>query len=644
MSVWLQFVASNIAAASLIALLAWHVGRSGRRATLAHVLWLAFFLKLITPPIVLFPITVPASWLPSARAYTNTFSYLGSTSTPYVGSEVAASVSRISVDSQTVSSFAQSSDWTASINFLNTLTCLWIVGFMLILVRGTVRFIRFRRLLNQDGIYDKEATAFVRKLLAAEAERKRRLAPETSVSSPRVLRLPMRVSPMLFGFGGRPVIVCPDQLWRSLTTQERHAFLAHEAAHYCRRDHLVRWLEWFVTAAYWWFPGVYIAKRQLERHEEACCDAWAVQQLDESPRRYAEALLRVVDFISEHRIGIPRIASGMQPTDSLEERLRFVMSKEKVDDSSPTCHWCASIACITLWTLHPLPLPSSQTVTASVTGYVPSHMVPAEIAPHFSQVDRFSQVDQAESMPEIDLPEPPKGFWNRAVDPKWADFSLLLPGAKLVAEANRGITVEAPGRDALRFSSDELTALVEIPATGRVVIGDRAGQLRLWDLRAGMPVSLIGQHQKSITSLAYHPVGGLVSADESGSVMQWDLQSGRVLAAWSGNGPIQSIRYSGDGEWLAILSGRWNDNRDLQKLDFVDGTTLKTLSTILVSANTAVVFESPGAGWVAVNWRGDIQSLQTNSVIASVSKHRVSALMLSQLTDHRSLKLVETVP
>jgi len=47
---------------------------------------------------------------------------------------------------------------------------------------------------------------------------------------------------------------------------------------------------------------------------------------------------------------------------------------------------------------------------------------------------------------------------------------------------------------------------------------------------------------------------------------------------------------------------------------------------------------------VAVNWSGDIQSLETNAVIASVPKQRVSAFMLSQQIDQRQLNRSVSVP
>ena len=251
MIAWLQFVAGNILVASLIGALAWQVGRRGRHAPIAHLLWVVVFVKLITPPIVLLPIPVPESWLPATQAsYTDAIPYQGITvlrGQPQTANSgfvpAARGVSQVpNVSAKAGSVLPKFNVWT----FVVTT---WLIGFAAVLLRGAWRFGRFSQLLARAGARDEEATAFVHGLLkqvrGTEVKRER---------GPVVLRLPVRVSPMLFGFGSRAYIVCPDQLWHLLSEQERHAFLAHETAHYCRRDHWVRWLEWMVTAAYWWFP------------------------------------------------------------------------------------------------------------------------------------------------------------------------------------------------------------------------------------------------------------------------------------------------------------------------------------------------------------------------------------------------------
>jgi bla regulator protein BlaR1 len=639
MNAWLQLFATNILVAGLIGCLAWRVGRSGRRAALAHLLWIAFFVKLITPPIVLLPVSVPESWLPAtATSITGSFPYRR---LALRSGEIAPSV--------TASPSAQprvftTSDFDASTGFLmpslDLLTCLslvWFAGFAFILVRGLLRFIRFRRLLASEGEQDEEASQFVHGLVRSHGQRGQR-----PCFSPKVLRVPIRVSPMLFGFGFRPAIVCPDPLWQVLSESDRQAFLAHETAHYCRRDHWVRWLEWIVTATYWWFPGVYIARRQLERNEEVCCDAWAVRQLGTTPRHYAEALLRVVDFISEHRVGLPRLASGMQPTESLEERLRLVMQSGGAVQTSRSLWWGAGLASVSLWLLHPVPLATRPSVAnAAVIVSRP----PMQLA----SIDDSSAAGlKSSGILEANLPEAPSGFWNQAPNPRWANFSLALPGARLIAESNRGISIEILGRESIRFSSEDLSALVEIPSTKRVVIGDRAGQLRLWDLDAGMPVSLIGRHSGAVTSVTYHESSGLVSSDDGGSVMRWDLQSGQVRATWSaaahagiylitGDPPsIQSVRFSVDGTSLAILTGDWNDIDARQRLHIVDSRDFTMIDSLEVAPGTALIQQLPEWGWVSIDWSGVVRSIETQAMITTIEKHQVSALALlhqpSQIT------------
>ncbi|MFK8112417.1 MAG: M56 family metallopeptidase [Rubripirellula sp.] len=622
---FLSLIVSNLFVASLIALLAWQVGRSGRRAMLAHVLWVVFFIKLITPPIVVLPIEVPQAWIPQNLMQVSVLSDAGRKSLAVIenaegASEPDAAQSIVSAEALPEPTVAVKP--TLAVTLGTCVGLVWLLGFLIVVVRGLIRFIRFHRLLHREGKLDEEATGFVQQLLSRESK--------YPVRGPDVLRLPVRVSPMLFGFGRAAVIVCPDQLWQSLSQDDRQAFLAHETAHYYRRDHWIRWLEWIVTATYWWFPAVYFARHQLERHEEACCDAWAVSRLQTPPRSYAEALLRVVDFISDHDIGIPRLASGMQPTDTLEERLRLVM-KPQLSYGPSSVGWMSCVACFVMWIVHPIPMPESLVVETT------------DIEIESLVFDSPPAIPETPPQKvEVDLPDAPYGFWNKSPRRRWADFSLSLPGAHLVADADRGISIEVEGRDSLQFSINELSVIAEVPATNRVIIGDRKGQVRLWDLNAGMPVSLIGRHAAQVTSLAYHTMGGLVSADEGGSVIRWDLQSGQVLATWSTKNEntlfssafkpasIQSVRFSSDGSMVAILTGGWSDLNS-HRVYFLQGQTLEPISSLAVDSNTAVVVQSPEHGWVAVDWLGNVRSIGAESSVGKLEKHEVSALVFSSL-------------
>ena len=103
------------------------------------------------------------------------------------------------------------------------------------------------------------------------------------------------------------------------------ALLSHELAHYLRRDHWVRLFELLVTGLFWWHPVVWIARRRIEVAEEHCCDAWAVSQCPDQPRRYAEALLDTIDFLAERPAPAGPLASGLGEAPFLRQRLRLIM-------------------------------------------------------------------------------------------------------------------------------------------------------------------------------------------------------------------------------------------------------------------------------------------------------------------------------
>ena len=95
--------------------------------------------------------------------------------------------------------------------------------------------------------------------------------------APRVVFVPGVVSPLLFSLPGRAArIVFPSDLWSRLDPDARRMILAHEIAHWRRRDHWVRWLELAATVLYWWHPAVWFARREVRRTEDACSDAWVV--------------------------------------------------------------------------------------------------------------------------------------------------------------------------------------------------------------------------------------------------------------------------------------------------------------------------------------------------------------------------------
>ena len=130
---------------------------------------------------------------------------------------------------------------------------------------------------------------------------------------------------MLWAVFGYPKLLLPTELLERLDWSQRRTLILHELAHYRRRDHWVRCLEFAALGLYWWFPVVWWARRELREAEEECCDAWVLWTLPEAAKAYASALVETLDFLAGIRPALPPVASGLGQLDLLRRRLTMIM-------------------------------------------------------------------------------------------------------------------------------------------------------------------------------------------------------------------------------------------------------------------------------------------------------------------------------
>ncbi len=190
----------------------------------------------------------------------------------------------------------------------------WLAGAAAWFGLAAVRVLRFQRLLRLARPPSAELRA-----LAKSVARK------MDLRSPRLALMPGLVSPMLWTFGRKARLVVPESLLGRLTTEQWRTLLAHELAHWRRRDHWVRWLELLALGIYWWCPLVWWAKRELQQAEEECCDAWVVTTLPGAARAYALALVETLDFLSGARTVLPPAASGLGHIHLLRRRVTMIL-------------------------------------------------------------------------------------------------------------------------------------------------------------------------------------------------------------------------------------------------------------------------------------------------------------------------------
>ena len=125
-------------------------------------------------------------------------------------------------------------------------------------------------------------------------------------------------------FIGSARIVWPQTLDHENFSHDLEPLLAHEFAHAMRRDHWVKWLEYFSATIYWWNPVYWMICHQLHESREAACDALALQMTGTAPQQYANRLLELVTGINQSRSSKPACALSVSSHRSMERRLKMI--------------------------------------------------------------------------------------------------------------------------------------------------------------------------------------------------------------------------------------------------------------------------------------------------------------------------------
>ncbi|MCS7046200.1 MAG: M48 family metalloprotease [Gemmataceae bacterium] len=347
MSMLIGWLLGNVVVAALLAAFAYAAGRWLQRPPLTHGLWLLVYVKLLTPPLMpvavgwpdkpsrindvardlpvepVMPMaTLPATpqTLPVAPKVDDPVSRPETQGKLTVNTVIATQPKQSPAASQVIP--PQEDKFATAVppgGYWSRLPMLvgmiWLAGTVAWFTLAGTRLLRFHRLLALG----RPPTPELRSLARQTARR-------LHVRCPQILLLPGVISPMLWVFGRRARLLLPAELVSYLTQQQWQTLLAHELAHWRRRDHWVRWLEVAVLGLYWWCPLVWWAKRQLQQAEEECCDAWVVATFPEAAKAYALALVQTVDFVSRAQVVLPPAASGLGRVQLLRRRVSMILS------------------------------------------------------------------------------------------------------------------------------------------------------------------------------------------------------------------------------------------------------------------------------------------------------------------------------
>ncbi|MGL4550147.1 MAG: M56 family metallopeptidase, partial [Gemmataceae bacterium] len=385
------------------------------------------------------------------------------------------------------------------------------------------------------------------------------------VRVPRVWLVPGPLPPMVWAVGPARVLF-PAGLLGRLDADGRRGLLAHELAHVRRLDHWVRWAEAAALTLFWWFPVAWWARAELQRHEELCCDAVAVEA--SSPRAYATAMLDVLDFLADGPRPVPPLASPLTAAGSLRDRLtRVLTGAAPAALGGPARMGLFAVACCGL-PLMPLLVPAA---TVPAEERVTRVAFAADGRTVFTLVGEPGRVEAfqgAWKQPAGLLRTP---FARPDVSPDGRTWAVLSGYSVQLRDTRSGATraVLTAGKplDLVRFSGDS-----------RLVAAGGGSRAFVWEVPTRRLLARLDGHQGRVLDIAFAPLNRTIAtAGADRTVRLYDARTFVTAGVLGGHaGPVNTIAFSLAGDRLAAGGGRttkvWSVTRRVPVADLTAGT------------------------------------------------------------------------
>lgn len=282
-----------------------------------HALWVVVLIKLMMPPVIVWPWAMPqyaalSAAPPSATAVVDVSEIALESDGAAVPVKRATPVADTSRGATTISIHDTALRWVLT-NHQRLLLVLWCVGSVIAAGVHLNRIARYRRYVALR----QEAPNWI-------VDEARTIAGRLGVSMPEVYAVKGLHSPLVHHFS-RAVLLIPQALLELIPRERWQCILAHELAHLRRGDHVVRWLELFATIVWWWNPVFWLVQRHLHEAAEEACDAYVVWALPNSRRAYAETLIDVSELISRGQAHVTALGIRNGVRMDFERRLEQIL-------------------------------------------------------------------------------------------------------------------------------------------------------------------------------------------------------------------------------------------------------------------------------------------------------------------------------
>jgi beta-lactamase regulating signal transducer with metallopeptidase domain len=341
----LWWIVQNVTIMALLAGVVWITCRLAKAGPVTrHALWLLVLLKMLTPPMVVWPWPAPLALSGDARAgrqsapvHVKQMSAQAPPAVETTGVDMAVPMDAPAADRDPVVGSAapvphdarRTSASSADPVFspapilpslgqliLPALAIIWAIGaicFALLQVVRILRMLRQARLMIHEQSFDPR--------LAMRVQAMSRML---RVRAPRLRMVGGIGSPLIFSLI-RPQLWWPAELGPQLSDDALCGLILHELAHVKRRDHWVGWLELLAGCLWWWNPLYWYVRFQLRENAELACDGWVVAKLPRGRRAYGEALLAVCECMVGRGTALPALGVGTGGRQFLERRLTMIL-------------------------------------------------------------------------------------------------------------------------------------------------------------------------------------------------------------------------------------------------------------------------------------------------------------------------------
>lgn len=147
---------------------------------------------------------------------------------------------------------------------------IWILGMLILILYMTISNIKFRYLINNTKI---DIGKDIQHILS---ESKKRLNVNTQL---KAYKSPFVYSPCIYGLF-KPYILLPQNIEEKIDVEELKYVLAHELAHFKRKDIFTYILIHILQIIYWFNPIIWYGLFRMKNDCEIACDALALSSFE----------------------------------------------------------------------------------------------------------------------------------------------------------------------------------------------------------------------------------------------------------------------------------------------------------------------------------------------------------------------------